>query len=310
MSCNDLEKRGLTFIIFFILVFTGETAAQQRTDVPAIIDGSSGLKELSALPKHIKESSGLETVTGKHFWTHNDGGVPVLYCLDTTGTVLRTLQLNHPNAGWEDLTFDKRGNLYVGSFGNNNNDKKSLKIYKIPQPDSIREKVYSAQIIHYKYADQHAFPPPPAKKHFDVDAFVAVGDSLYLFSKNRSTPFTGYTMVYSLPQQPGEYSAVTVDSIFLGKGPMMDYWVTSADLSPDGKTLALLSHACIWIVKDFQGTRFSTGRIFRINLNHMSHKAGLCFSGNERLFITDELEFGFLGGKMYSFDLEKILQNQ
>jgi hypothetical protein len=295
------------FLLMFLLVNPAFLQGQEHdANQIRIIDAGNSLKEVGTLPKQINEASGLEKTSSHFLWTHNDGGLPFLYCIDSTGSLIRSLQLNVPNSGWEDLTTDRNGNLYVGAFGNNKNDKRSLKILKIPDPDHITEKIIHPEIILYQYADQSDFPPPPAKKNFDMDAFVAKGDSLYLFSKNRTSPFTGYTKIYSLPQQPGEYKAAVVDSIFLGNGPMMDTWVTAADLSPDGKSLVLLSHQCIWLLTDFQGSIFSKGKIFRINLNHFSHKAGVCFDTDNKLFVVDELEFGLLGGKLYSLDLQQL----
>jgi hypothetical protein len=282
---------------------------QQKPNAINVVDGSALLNEISILPNHIKEASGLEITQGKNLWTHNDGGVPILYCLDTAGHVIRTIQLNHPNSGWEDLTLDNKGTLYVGAFGNNKNDKRSFKIYKIPKPDSIADRVYTAETIQYKYKDQTEFPPPPSKRNFDVDAMVAQGDSLFLFSKNRTTPFTGYTKIYALPQVPGHYETIAVDSIYLGKGSKIETWVTAADISPDGNTLALLSHQCIWLIQNFEGNKFSSGNITKINLGHFSHKAGLCFETNTRLYIVDELELEVVGGKLYSIDIKKIFTN-
>ena len=90
---------------------------------------------------------------------------------------------------------------------------------------------------------------------------------------------------------------------------MMDSWVTAADFSPDGKTLVLLSHQCLWLITNFNADRFSTGNVVRINMNHFSHKAGVCFNDGETLYIVDELELGFLGGKLYKFDLRPFLIN-
>jgi len=298
---NALVKAA-SFSLLCLLSFAGLS----QTSEIAKVNIRSSLHEIAKLPKHIREASGLEITNDKKtLWTHNDGGLPMLYCIDTAGNVLKTIQLNHPNSGWEDLAVDKNGNLYVGAFGNNGNDKKELKIYKIPTPDSVTEKVVSAGIIKYKYADQHAYPPPPHARNFDMDAFIAMGDSLFLFSKNRTEPFTGYTRIYKLSQQPGEQIAIPTDSIFLGNGPMMDHWVTAADVSPDGKVLALLSHACMWLITDFHPGKFSTGKVRRLDFGHLSHKAGVVFKTSTRLYIVDELEFGILGGKLYSVDLSE-----
>jgi hypothetical protein len=304
---------NLRFIILTFLAACCSSAInagifQKRNDNAEItlVDSKDvALIEVAPLPDVIKEASGLE-FSNEHFWTHNDGGNPILYCINAHGKLIKTIQLNHPNNGWEDLTLDDAGNLYVGAFGNNKNDKRKLKIYKIPNPDSILNKVYTASIIEFTYSDQYSFPPEPSLRNFDMDAFISLKDSLYLFSKNRTTPFTGYTKIYSLPNTAGHYKAQVIDSIFLGRGPMLQYWVTGADLSPDKKTLALLSHNCIWLIKDFTGSKFSSGKIFKINFNHFSHKAGICFAGNEKIYIVDEIEFGMLGGKLYTLDLSTL----
>jgi hypothetical protein len=265
------------------------------------------LTEVATLPKTIKEASGLEYSKGKLLWTHNDDGIPALYCLDTLGNLVRAVQLNASNKGWEDLAQDRQGNFYVGGFGNNNNDKKELRIYKIPTPDSIKVPVTQPEIIRFKYSDQSAFPPAPAHKNFDVDAFFAWKEHLYLFTKDRSVPFTGYSKIYRLNQKDTQQTAVLVDSIFVGKGPMINNWITSADISPDEKTIALLFHDRIWFLRGFSDANFSRGKIYQLNLNHYSHKAGICYITNDQIRIVDELEFGLLGGKLYSLDLHPVL---
>lgn len=266
------------------------------------------LVKVGTLPRMLKEASGLEVTIPGHLWSHNDDRFPVLYCLDTIGNVIKTIHLNHPNNGWEDLTLDEQGNLYIGSFGNNENNRKNLRIYKVTQPEIITDQVYTAGIIDFHYQDQDEFPPPKSKQNFDVDAFVSKGDSLYLFTKNRTHPSTGYTRIYRLPTKPGNYEALLYDSIYLGNGPMMESWVTSADISPDGKWLALLSHDCIWLVSDFEGKPFSMGKIIKLNLGHYSHKAGICFYSDTKAYVVDELEFGIIGGNVYSLDLSPVLR--
>lgn len=282
--------------------------AQSKSDKPIAYPSNVRLEKVGTLPKFLKEASGLEITTPGHLWSHNDDRLPVLYCLDTIGNVIKTIHLNHPNNGWEDLTLDKKGNLYIGAFGNNENKRKDLRIYKVVQPELIDQQVYTAEIIDFHYEDQHAFPPPESDLNFDADAFVSLGDSLFLFTKNRTEPYTGYTRVYRLPNLPGNHKALLYDSIYLGKGPMMASWVTSADLSPDEKSLVLLSHDCIWLVSDFKGKRFSSGKIIKVNLGHLSHKAGISFSSDTKLYIVDELEFGLIGGNVYSLDLSPVLR--
>lgn len=306
MNC---ARTGFRYPVCILMFLVSSACLAQRAKNETIVAGETLLKEIASLPKHIREASGLEMTPSGNLWTHNDGGLPVLYCVDTTGSVTRAVQLNHPNSGWEDLAMDREGNMYIGAFGNNKNDKQNLKIYKIHNPDSLNG-VVNAEIIRYRYRDQNAYPPIPPQRNFDMDAFVAFDDSLFLFSKNRTEPFTGYTRIYGLSQEPGDQVAAPVDSIYLGDGPMMDFWITGADLSPDAKTLALLSHRYVWIITEFNDHKFSSGRIVRINLSHFSHKAGICFASESKIYIVDELEMGVIGGKLYSLDVRELTPAQ
>lgn len=267
--------------------------------------GKTPLQEVGALPKILKEASGLE-FTGLHFWSHNDDGIPAVYCLDSAGHLLRAVQLNTINRGWEDLTLDDAGNLYIGAFGNNKNDKKDLKIYRIPNPDSIAQAVTVPDIISYSYSDQKSFPPDKSRKNFDVDALFEWDGWLYLFTKNRSVPFRGVSKIYRLSAKPGQHTAELIDSLYVGDGPMINNWITGADLSPDKKTLALLFHDRVWLLRGFTKGRFSSARVYQVDLNNYSHKAGICFRDDHMLFIVDELEANILGGLMYKLDLTKF----
>ena len=264
------------------------------------------LREVGKLPKILREASGLEITRSGYLWSHNDDGIPALYCIDSLGKLVRAVQLNVSNRGWEDLAQDDEGNIYIGGFGNNKNDKKDLRIYKIPNPESIQANLTTPETISYRYGDQKSFPPDPTNRNYDVDAFFAWDKHLYLFTKNRSNPFKGYSRVYRLTQEPGEQIAELIDSVFVGDGPMLNNWVTSVDISPDKKKLALLLHDRVLFLTGFTKENFSNTKVFELNLENYSHKAGLCFVNEEKLYIVDELEFDFLGGKLYALDLKPV----
>lgn len=267
---------------------------------------TNSFSEIFSLPPQIKEASGLVITNNKNFWTHNDGGVPVLFCLDSTGSITKTLHFNHRNNGWEDLAYIN-GSLYIASIGNNKNIRKDLRILKILYPDTITQPIITAEVIKFKYENQTEFPPLQKDFNFDADALLAIDQNLYIFTKNRTKPYTGYTNIYKLPNHAGDHNAILVDSLFMGKGPMFDYWITGADISPDQSMIALLGHQCVWILKDFKIDSFSSSRVYKLNLNHFSHKAGIAFSSNSTLYIVDERELGLPGGKVYRLDLNPII---
>lgn len=293
-------------LLLLPLYFRGVTQDLPSDKISRIFIENEKVKVVTHLPKILKEASGLYIDKDGNFWSHNDDRYSFLYCFDSTGAILKTVYLNHPNKGWEDLAHDEKNNVYIGSFGNNQNDRNDLTIYKIKSPDSITAKVTSGEIIKYQYSDQKLYPPLEKNLNYDADALIAFKDSLYIFTKNRTKPFTGFTRVYRLPQIPGNYKAELVDSIFVGSGPMMDNWVTGADVSPDMKTLVLLGHEKLWIIENFKRSKFSTGSITEIRLPDFTHKAGVSFFGNNTLYIVDETEFEILGGNLYRLEISHI----
>jgi WD40 repeat protein len=296
------------YLLFLIILCPLQVVSQQHS--ASLFKKKSHyaieVKSIAPLPKILKEASGLYIDKNKNFWSHNDDRYPFLYCFDSTGNILKTVYINHPNKGWEDLAHDEENNIYIGAFGNNRNDRKDLTIYKIGSPDSIKSKSTLGETIKFQYTDQSAFPALEGNRNYDADAFIAFEGSLFIFTKNRTKPFTGYTRVYRLPQTAGSYHAELVDSVFLGDGPMMDFWVTSADVSPDKKTVALLGHEKIWLLRNFEGSNFSSGSITEIDLLNFSHKAGVSFSDNNILYIVDETEFDILGGFLYKLDISHL----
>jgi hypothetical protein len=261
------------------------------------------LTTITSVPGTLSETSGLVATGPNKLWSHNDsGGDPKLYCFDTTGTLLRTLVVrNASNVDWEEITSDAQGRFYIGDFGNNDNNRSNLRIYRIPPPDSVVGDSVTAEIIDFDYPDQAAFPPPDSLKKFDMEAMVTWGDSVYLFSKNRTAPFDGYTRCYRLPQDPGTYTAVLCDSFFCGTGSMIQHWVTAAALSPNGEHLVLLSSDRCWLFSCFTGSDFFGGSNVELGFA-LSQKEGIDWRDDNVAYITDELVSGVFGGKLYRGD--------
>ncbi len=267
------------------------------------------LVKIASLPAKLHESSGLEYTPDGTIWTIVDSNHATLFGLDSTGTMVKAIHLNNLNKGWEDLSKDDEGNFYIGDFGNNSNDRKNLKIYKIPDPSQIQESIVTAEIINFSYPDQKSFPPPADQLNFDMDAMVCLNDSIFLFSKNRTKPYTGYSKVYRLPNKPGTHIAELIDSIYLGPGTMLETWITGAALSPDKSMLMLLTHDKLYVFHCFIGSKFFSGRKSVIKLHHYSQKEGIVFRNNNILYLTDEKTANILGGNLYmlKFDSEAFV---
>ncbi|WKV12903.1 hypothetical protein [Marivirga harenae] len=290
-------------VIFFSYSFVNSAQEIIKPKLNQASVDQFSFQVLGKLPETINEASGLETFDSNLYWTHNDGGIPVLFGIDSIGTIIKTVHLANKNRGWEDLTRDDYGNLYIGAFGNNKSDKKELKIYIVPNPDSITAKVTLAKVISFSFEDQKAFPPTPDRNNFDIDAFFCLNDSLYLFTKNRTKPYNGLINVYALPITSGDYIAKKVDAFKLD-GAMLNNWITGADISKDKGTIALLFHHRIITIENFLTPVFSKGTFTEYKLNQYSHKAGIVFTKKKQLMIVDEREMNFIGGNIYQFNYQ------
>ncbi|WP_296623014.1 hypothetical protein [Marivirga sp.] len=297
-------KTLLLTAILFSLFFCAFAQEISTPILEEISENQFSFVQTGELPESINEASGLETFNNQVFWTHNDGGIPVLYGIDSSGNLIKTIHLLNKNRGWEDLTKDENGNLYIGAFGNNKSDKRELKIYIIPNPDSITSNRTLAKVIKFSFEDQKSFPPTSDRKNFDVDAFLYLNDSLYLFTKNRTKPYDHIVNVYTLPISSGDYLAKKVDAFKL-EGAMVNNWITGADISKNKQTIALLFHNRIITITDFKDSKISKGRFKEYKFNHYTHKAGIAFTKDNEIMIVDEKEMNLVGGNIYRFNFRQ-----
>jgi hypothetical protein len=265
------------------------------------------LKKIFSFPKELKEISAVEvTSKSKWIWTLQDSGNKSnLYAVNEKGDLINTLFITDVlNYDWEELTSDDEGNLYIGDFGNNKNARKELYIYKIDAKDLKKTEAHTAAKITFFYPEQTEFPPQKAQRYYDLEAFFLYGNTFYLFTKNRSSTSDGSTLLYTVPNLPGNHAARLTGS-FKSCTDFHSCAITSADISPNGKKMVLLSYGHIWLFTDFKGIDFFNGKVQQIDLPEMSDKEGICFVGNNKLFVVDERNKG-VGGNLYEVNLKKL----
>ncbi|WP_440880050.1 hypothetical protein [Tenacibaculum sp. C7A-26P2] len=255
------------------------------------------------LPNSLAEVSGLELSDNSNLlWMHNDSGNKShLYAIDTTGLILNKIALNVKNKDWEDITSDEEGNLYVGDFGNNNNKRNDLSIYKVLKEDLKSKKKINVIKIDFSYPDQSSFPPPKKERFFDAESLFYNNGYLYVFSKSRVKNRYGETTLYKIRAVPGKHKAILVGT-FKTCNDDNTCSITAADISPDKKKVVLLNHKSIYVFSDFKGDNFFEGSLVKYDFNHVSQKEGVIFKDNNTVFITDEKSRG-KGGNLYKFNL-------
>lgn len=260
-------------------------------------------KVLYPLPKSLKEVSGIEWTNDKLWAIEDSGNDNIIYQIDDKGDVSHSLMINNAtNTDWEDLASDTEGNIYIGDFGNNDNYRTDLCIYKISKDSLGKEQCQAIAKTTFSYPEQKEFPPKKTQRLFDVEGFVVYKGHFYLFTKNRSKNSDGTVLVYKISNKSGNQPAQQIGS-FITCSEFNTCAITAADISDNGQKLALLSHSKVWLFEDFQDDRFFDGKITELNLNHYSQKEAMTFKDNSTLLIADE-KVKKSGGKVYEFKLK------
>jgi hypothetical protein len=260
------------------------------------------LKLLADLPNELKEVSGTEIVADSEFiWMLNDSGnKPKIYGVSAKGKIKEKVTIKAKNHDWEDLTSDNDGNIYIGDFGNNANKRKNLVILKIDKQELYRKKA-AVERIEFQYSNQTKYPPKKKNMYFDTEAFFYFNNYLYIFTKSRVKHRFGKTTLYKIPAKKGKYIAEIVGEFENCND--LECRITSADISSDGKKVALLSQRNVLVFSDFINDDFFSGKLNIIDLTHSSQKEAITFKDNNTLLITDEKAQGN-GGNLYELHLD------
>ncbi|GAA3636145.1 hypothetical protein GCM10022397_22140 [Flavivirga jejuensis] len=258
---------------------------------------------IANLPKTLHEVSGTEIAPNSDLiWMLNDGGnASKVYGLNKKGYIKKELKIDAKNHDWEDLTSDKKGNLYIGDFGNNDNKRKNLAILKIASNSFNNKGKINIERISFKYSDQKKFPPKKKKLYFDCEAFFHYNDSLYLFTKSRVKNDFGKTHLYKIPAKKGNHVAELVGTFSSCND--LHCWVTSADISDNGKQIVLLTQKSLLVFSNFTSDNFFNGTFKQYDFKSESQKESICFKNENTVYITDEKAHGE-GGNLYEFKIK------
>jgi len=249
--------------------------------------GESYVRKKFRLPSVVKESSGLIKVDNR-LWTMNDsGGKPELYQIDEkTGRIVKTFRVtNASNRDWEDIAYDDNY-VYIGDFGNNKGNSKSLKVYKIPRAALRSQKSARAEVISFSFSDQKDFTSRPQKTNYDCEAMVAYHGKLYLFSKDWGDQ---KTRLYELSASAGKHVAKYI-STFNTHG-----MVTGASVNKELDLLILTTYSPllnvnVWVFKNFRGENFFRGDAKKLHLHSplAGQVEGVTFTGNYKAYLSSE----------------------
>ncbi len=287
---RNIYKKVISMsLLLMLMILTAETFA---ISVNTITKGN--------LSSFLMESSALDYAGNSTFWSLNDSGNSnEIFSIANDGSLLKTITVSNAiNSDWEEMTHDfARNYMFIGDFGNNLHNRTNLRIYRLPYPSGISSNAVTAEEIRFTYPDQTSFPS--SWMNFDAEAFFHFQGQLYIFSKANGSAI-GYTKMYSLPDVPGTYTATLVDSFYTGDR------ITSADISPDGSSVILLSYMQMHLFRNFTGADFFRGQHTLLAIaGNWTQKESVSFSSNNEIYITDE-NTG-TGNQLYSVDLSLMI---
>lgn len=247
------------------------------------------------------------------FWVHNDSGdKPRLFPIRLDGSVIHPpyesgFWANDPVAGksewpglevagasnidWEDIARDG-DTLYVADMGNNGNARRDLGVYVVPEPNPTATGVVRAlKFLPIRYPDQDAFPPK--EWYFDCEAIFVHRGRIHFVTKHRKNgnimiPDVG-AKLYRLDSQHTDRPNVLRK---LDEVANLEGWVTAADVSPNGQTLAVLTQspvASIWFFDIRRaGDRMLTAPSRRLIMTGAKQAEAIAFIDDRTVVVTNE----------------------
>lgn len=188
------------------------------------IEVAPGITQLGNLQNgNITESSGVASSRLRGaYWTHNDGGAPVLYSFNADGAALGEWAIDGLELrDWEDIAAAP-GGIYIADIGNNHGNPGD--VYVVPQPNPRKSgTVRVRKRIELNYPGNS----------FDAESFFISRGRGYIIEKEG-----GNAHVYSF-KLSGKRAGRLQEQCRLNT----DDPVTGADITKDSRRLAVITDA-------------------------------------------------------------------
>ena len=178
------------------------------------------------------------------FWTLSDSGnKPEIIPVRSDGSLAWGAKgitiKGAKNYDWEALTGDADGNMIVADVGNNISNRRQLNLYLFKEPSAQNPEVTEVKTVSFIWPDQKEFPDSELKH--DCESVFKIRGNIYFLTKHRRDTFTELWRI-DIPKS-NEQAKLTKLGQFDAKG-----MVTDASVSPDGKSLAILTYRAVWVI--------------------------------------------------------------
>ncbi|HEX8329834.1 MAG TPA: hypothetical protein VF629_20015 [Hymenobacter sp.] len=243
-----------------------------------------GLSRVGSLG--VPESSGLVPgpQPGTYYSFGDNGNSATLYLINDGGKVASEISINAKNHDWESMTRNPQGMYFIGDCGNNNSDRRNLRILRVDpaQPQQVGT-------IAFTYPDQTEFPPKKKGRNFDCEATLWHDANIWLFTKDQQEQTSN---VYTVPDQSGTHTAKRVTSLAIPGQ------VTDAALSPSGRRLVLLARGALFTLDGGSWEEILKATPKQVELTGAGQTEGVAFKDENTLLISTEQ------GALYEYALQ------
>ena len=247
----------------------------------------------------LTESSGL-AASHRHpgvYWTMNDGGAPLLFAFDRSGTSRAKVRITGAKVfDWEGLSTGPgpvkgRSYVYIGDIGDNALRRKSLTVYRVEEPDLEHSATKPAEAIRLTYPDGA----------HDAEALMIhprTGD-LYIVIKSRERNRVYKASAPLSTKRPIRLKHI--GDVDLPGGALLTLVVgriTGGDISPDGRRVVLCDYLQGWEASvpdgEFDGVWKAKWRSIGLGPRGQGEGAAYSLDGRSVLATSEGKEFSLV----------------
>jgi hypothetical protein len=278
----EAVMKSLLVLLVLVSSFRSDIALGRQLESTPGCEAGGPVTMLPDLP----EASGV-AVSRKSpniVWVHNDSGAPVLFGVDTRGSIVARVRLAGVSIkDWEDVAVGPcpAGScLYIADIGDNDTKRSRITVYRISEPFVRSGTIAVKDAFHARY------PQGPQ----DAETLVATANgALYIVTRGR----TGSIGLYRFPDRLRPGSTVTLE--YIGVPAMaeeaVEDQITGGAASADGRRVVLRGHhtATMLSVEQFETGTWKDG--IRIDLGtHEPQGEGIAVGEDGTVYLVSEGE--------------------
>ena len=233
----------------------------------------------------LREGSGVAASKRSpgRFWAHNDSGEPVLFALDSKGTVVGRVRVPGVKVqDWEAVAVGPCPSgscIYLGDIGDNDAERRDITIHRFPEPADASGSLASAEVFRVRYPDG---------AHDAETLLVTPNGDILIVTKGD----TGPVGLYRLPSDAKPGDTVTLQSIAKPRqgGKTADHRITDGAVSPSGAWVALRTNTALLLYRAADLMSGNWREASRLSLKELAEPQGegIAFADENTIYLVGE----------------------